>query len=127
MYLLRQGAGESGLFGRWGGEEFVILIPNVDGQVALKIADQIRVNVRDHIFTSDNGHQIRITISFGIALYPHDAQDLFTLFALADRAAYMAKKRGKDRACSYQECVASAAEPPKPDQASNGQNAYVGM
>jgi diguanylate cyclase (GGDEF)-like protein len=99
--LLKQGAGKSGLFGRWGGEEFIILMPNTDEQTALQIANEIRQNVRIHTFESSNGHKVRVTISFGVALYPRHAKDLFTLFALADRAASLAKKAGKDRVSLY--------------------------
>ncbi|MBN1582722.1 MAG: diguanylate cyclase [Anaerolineae bacterium] len=99
--LLKQGAGKSGLFGRWGGEEFVILMPNTDEQAAIKIANEIRQSVHDQTFESSDGCQVRVTISFGVAICPRDAKDLFTLFALADHAASLAKKAGKDRVYLY--------------------------
>jgi diguanylate cyclase len=99
--IMREGAAESGVFGRWGGEEFVILLPNADERAALDVADAIRQRVCDHAFSSADGRQVHITISVGIALYPRDAADLFGLFAHADRAVRRAKQMGKNRVCVH--------------------------
>jgi diguanylate cyclase (GGDEF)-like protein len=99
--IMREGSGESGVFGRWGGEEFVILLPNADERSAVAVADDIRRRVCDHVFSSADGRQIHVTVSVGIVLCPRDAADLFGLFAQADRAARRAKQMGKNRVCVH--------------------------
>jgi diguanylate cyclase (GGDEF)-like protein len=77
---------------RWGGEEFLILLPNTDGEAALHIARRLQKAVRSHDF-SEVGHR---TASFGIAVC--SGEDTFdTLVSRADRALYRAKETGRDR------------------------------
>jgi diguanylate cyclase (GGDEF)-like protein len=76
---------------RWGGEEFLILLPRTDMEAARKIAQRLRQEIRTHYFTGV-GHR---TASFGIAVCaPEDTFD--TLVSRADRALYRAKKKGRD-------------------------------
>jgi diguanylate cyclase (GGDEF)-like protein len=84
-------------FGRWGGEEFVGLLPGADEEQALEAADRVRQHVQDTVFQSLDGRDVRITISVGVALCPQDAVDLVSLYQLADRAAHQAKRMGKNR------------------------------
>lgn len=100
--LMKQVVGDAGIVGRWGGEEFVVLLPNVDDQEAMEIAERIRQSVQDYVFESD-GHQVRATISTGVALFPRDAGDITKLVKQADRAAYLAKRLGKNRVCLYED------------------------
>jgi diguanylate cyclase (GGDEF)-like protein len=95
--LCEQGVKGRGILRRWGGEEFALLLPDADGPQAFVFADQIRRDVQDHVFRSDDGRDVRVTISIGIAVYPRDAQDLFSLHELADHAAHLAKRMGKNK------------------------------
>ena len=101
--LMRESVGESGIVGRWGGEEFVATLPRTGEQRALAIADEIQQRVRDHAFHTDDGSEVQATISIGVALFPRDAGDFASLHKQADRAAYLAKKTGKDRVCLYED------------------------
>jgi diguanylate cyclase (GGDEF)-like protein len=101
--LMRESVGESGIVGRWGGEEFVATLPRTSEQGALAIADEIQQRVRDHAFHTDDGSEVQATISIGVALFPRDAGDFASLHKQADRAAYLAKKTGKDRVCLYED------------------------
>jgi diguanylate cyclase (GGDEF)-like protein len=101
--LWREGAGEAGLACRWGGEELAILLPNMNEQQAMERAETIRRTIEDHIFMSDDGREVRVTISTGVALFPRDAQEIIELVKMADRAQYLAKRSGKNRVCLYQD------------------------
>ncbi|WP_420883012.1 GGDEF domain-containing protein [Thermus tengchongensis] len=72
------------LVGRWGGEEFALLLPRTQGEEAMQVAERIRQGLKG----------LGITGSLGVAVYEGDLKDLFQR---ADRALYLAKERGKDR------------------------------
>jgi diguanylate cyclase (GGDEF)-like protein len=101
--LMKQIVGESGVVGRSGGEEFFILLPNMDEQDALSIANEIRQQTQDHVFTSQDRREMQATISTGVAVFPRDAADIASLKRQADRAAYLAKRMGKNRVCLYED------------------------
>ena len=81
---------------RWGGEEFVVLLPETPTDGALVMAERIRKTVEVHRFPG----AIPVTISIGVATFqPGDSED--TLLGRADAAAYTAKRAGRNRvACS---------------------------
>lgn len=82
--------------GRWGGEEFMIILPesSVDGGEIL--AEKLRVQINDYNFTTV-GH---ITASFGVAGFDANISDI-ELIARADESMYKAKKSGKNCICKY--------------------------
>ena len=82
---------KSDVFGRWGGEEFLILLPNTDVNGAKMVAEKIRKSIEDYDF---NG--LKITISLGVTQLKID--DTIEKFVnRADMALYQAKKEGKNR------------------------------
>jgi len=82
--------------GRFGGEEFMIICPNIDSEGAKKIAEKIRKLVRDI-----NIHSIpEITISIGVAEYNY-GEDISEFIKKADIALYSAKNKGKNRVEAY--------------------------
>jgi diguanylate cyclase (GGDEF)-like protein len=81
---------------RWGGEEFVIVLPFTDLDSAYKIAERIRVNINSHKYSGLPENYV-ITASFGLATYPIHAKTKNDLFKKADEAAYISKKNGKNR------------------------------
>jgi diguanylate cyclase (GGDEF)-like protein len=80
--------------GRWGGEEFLMLLPGTDHAGALEVAEKLRVAVAALDFQQP---ELRVTASFGVAAYPLDALDADTLLRTADRALYAAKAKGRNR------------------------------
>jgi diguanylate cyclase (GGDEF)-like protein len=83
---------------RYGGEEFSYILPmtNLDGGRAT--AERVRKRVADTQFLADRGPPVRLTVSFGIAGYPHAAvSGIEDLLQKADAALYKAKARGKNR------------------------------
>jgi len=83
--------------GRWGGEEFVAILPDVDRQGALIAAEHVRARIADHAFVTCGG--ARLTCSIGVAAYPRDAPERDGLIAAADQALYAAKRLGRDKVC----------------------------
>jgi diguanylate cyclase (GGDEF)-like protein len=87
---------------RYGGEEFIILLPQTEREGALEMGERIRRAVRAHSFANGKeGLDIRVTISLGTAAYPQDASGASELIARCDEALRAAKRAGKDGICAY--------------------------
>ena len=84
------------LLARWGGEEFVVLLPGADQAVAAAIAERLRDAVARHALLIDCG-SLRMTVSLGVAALGGNALGFDELASLADRALYRAKANGRDR------------------------------
>ena len=80
--------------GRYGGEEFLMLLPSTDQSGALQVAEKLRHGIEALEFQQPD---LRVTASFGIATYPLDALDSDSLVRMADRALYSAKANGRNR------------------------------
>lgn len=88
---------QTDLLGRYGGDEFVALLPETDDAHAIEIMERLRQSIASNEihFLSQ---RIQITMSFGIATLPRNAPDaLAWLIAEADRALYAAKRHGRNR------------------------------
>ena len=85
---------------RYGGEEFVVIMPETPSGKALEVMNRIREHLARTAFKID-GHEedFRVTISAGIASFPGDAQSKDELIAKADKALYTAKKKGRNLVC----------------------------
>lgn len=93
--LLSSSIRKSDIALRYGGEEFVILMPNTNYKDALMLSNRIRLNVKSTHFV-ENGTELLISISGGIAVYPTDAKTADELIYSADSALYRAKGAGKN-------------------------------
>ena len=94
--VLRATVRESDLAGRWGGEEFLLVLTGADAGGGAQLADRIRASLAERSFLGRDGAVFGVTCSFGVAqLRPGD--DGRELFAAADRALYQAKRKGKNR------------------------------
>ena len=83
---------------RWGGEEFAVLLPGTDLDGALKIAEQIRVNVENTKVPCADGSETRITVSIGVnTLTPTPGKSHDDFIYGADKALYSAKKSGRNK------------------------------
>jgi diguanylate cyclase (GGDEF)-like protein/PAS domain S-box-containing protein len=87
--------------GRFGGEEFVIVLPEMDLEEAQETAERLRRKVAEEPQPLGNDQTVPLTISVGVAVYPDHGQTASTLCAAADKAMYLAKERGRN-------CVAMA-------------------
>ncbi|HEY4485199.1 MAG TPA: sensor domain-containing diguanylate cyclase [Nitrospiria bacterium] len=87
------------IIARYGGDEFVVVLPDTDVETARRIAHRIQKTLREHSFLKAEGLKVGMTASFGIAGYPEHAQTKRDLVRLADQAMYQAKNSGRDRIC----------------------------
>jgi diguanylate cyclase (GGDEF)-like protein/PAS domain S-box-containing protein len=88
------------IFGRWGGEEFVALLPETTAEGAAIIAERLRKMVADTV-VKFNDHKITFTVSIGIAQYRDGETTIESPLARADSAVYDAKKSGRNKVSVY--------------------------
>ncbi|MCL2265952.1 MAG: diguanylate cyclase [Treponema sp.] len=87
---------------RWGGEEFVILLPNTSVEGAVEIAEKLRTRVENTEITHENGEITKITISVGVrAVVPDNGITVDTFVSEADKALYAAKAAGRNKVICY--------------------------
>lgn len=83
---------------RFGGEEFVVLLPEINAQGAAVVADKVRIAVEGHPFPGRHSQPGgALTVTLGLASYPADSEDALELVDLADRALYAGKQQGGNR------------------------------
>jgi diguanylate cyclase (GGDEF)-like protein len=82
---------------RFGGEEFVVVLPGVTASVARKRAEQLRAKIEALTVRYAEGNLPKITISVGIATYPHSGSTPVEVLKVADEALYVAKHEGRNR------------------------------
>jgi diguanylate cyclase (GGDEF)-like protein len=94
--VLRQTVRDADVVGRFGGEEFVVLLPGADAAEACKIAERLRqeMSAREIVFAAG---QVRVTVSVGAAVIHLHGNDLPSLLASADLAMYLAKQGGRNQ------------------------------
>ena len=85
---------------RYGGDEFTILLPDTQHDVALEIAERIRKLVEETLFEASRGTPFRLTISIGVGTFPQHGRDRTNLLDVADKAMYRAKSLGRNCVCS---------------------------
>jgi two-component system, cell cycle response regulator len=95
--ILRESAREIDMVGRYGGEEFIVILPGTDEEAAAQFAERVRASVAEHLFR-DEANEVRMTVSGGVASYPGEGvghPDM--LIKRADQALYNSKTTGRDR------------------------------
>ena len=90
---------------RWGGEEFMILLPNTDRQGALIVAEDIRKNMEETSVPCSDGLAAKITISIGVAAVNSEerCKTIDEFVFRADTALYTAKTSGRNRVCCFED------------------------
>ncbi|WP_370136027.1 diguanylate cyclase [Alteromonas sp.] len=84
---------------RWGGEEFLVFLPNTRVHYAKQIAENLRV----HLFTHDINKFIRVTVSIGVAGTSPGEEDINVLIKQSDQALYLAKAKGRNKVVLWEE------------------------
>jgi diguanylate cyclase (GGDEF)-like protein len=77
---------------RYGGDEFVLLLPETTSVEARVVTERIRDAINAHIYAESEGHNIRLTASFGIATFPEDADNKLDIVRMSDNAMYRVKE-----------------------------------
>ena len=80
----------------YGGDEFVVVLPDMSKAAAYRKADDIRMKINETPYLCDDGHNIHVGISLGLASFPEDAKNSQELLALADGALFQIKASGKN-------------------------------
>jgi diguanylate cyclase (GGDEF)-like protein len=86
----------NGIMGRWSGDEFLCVLPQADSVAGYRVAEQLRAAIEGMVIPMGNSIT-NVTVSAGVALYPHDASDAHRLLVAADEALYHAKRTGRNR------------------------------
>ena len=102
------------LCGRFGGEEFALLLPRTTATQALEITERIRQGISQLAIPRDGTAAIRVTISIGVAVPSQARRTLDDLLAAADHALYQAKRSGRDRVVIYADTRVPQASRPLP-------------
>jgi len=96
--ILKGNLREIDIIGRYGGEEFIIVLTGIGKEEAFKVAGRIRENIEGEIFKAYD-EVVSTTVSIGVSLFPDDGIDMESLIESADRALYKAKETGRNRVC----------------------------
>ncbi len=83
---------------RYGGEEFVVILPETDQAGAMITAERLRSAIEQHEFKDSKGQSYKVMISLGVSTYPDHAKDRLLLIKAADKALYVSKETGRNRA-----------------------------
>lgn len=100
--ILKTSLREIDLVGRYGGEEFSILLPDTEFDEAKIVSERLIQSVRNYDFKAYD-QKFKITISIGVAVFPGDGDTLIKLTEAADKGLYAAKERGRNRSVFYKE------------------------
>jgi diguanylate cyclase (GGDEF)-like protein len=85
---------------RYGGDEFVVMLPDTPVRGALEVAERMRHAIEQMPFTTEAG-RVPCTVSIGVSCYPEDGRTIDALLARADRGLYLAKEGGRNRVAQF--------------------------
>ncbi len=89
--LLEQNVRKLDIVSRYGGDEFVIILPQTSHEISFHIAERLRKMIEKNVFLINDSNSIKLTASFGVASYPDNAKGKDDLLRLADNAMYSGK------------------------------------
>ncbi len=110
--LLREGLRQIDLPARIGGEELAVILPGTDAEGAYLVAERLRAALRDAFADAS----VPITISFGLAAHPADAETASSLVRAADEALYGAKESGRNRSVVHSPALRELVRCGRPEQ-----------
>jgi two-component system, cell cycle response regulator len=112
------------IIGRWGGEEFLAILPDTELPGAVQAAERLRATVASYIFVIGGG--IHLTCSLGVASYPQDAIEHNHLVAAADQAMYAAKKLGRNQVRRFDDPVMATLDTSSHEMYSRNETMLMG-
>ena len=93
---IQQGLRETDVLARYGGDEFVLMLPQTGTDGAFEVAERVRNTIASTPLNTQ-GSKVTTTVSAGVATYPEHGKDLATVMNCADQALYTSKKSGRNR------------------------------
>lgn len=99
--IIKENVREVDFAGRYGGEEFCIILPDTSKDGAVHVAERLRSAVEAHVFKAYD-ENIKVTVSIGVTVFPDDGADLNQLIDYADQAMYKAKAEGRNKVRAWQ-------------------------
>ena len=99
-YNLEENMRTSDINSRFGGEEFVVILPETIPSQAIALAERLRKSIQNMVISED-GIKVNITASIGVASYPENGNDFSEILQKADTAMYKAKDQGRNRVKVY--------------------------
>ncbi len=97
--IIEESIPENALAARFGGEEFSVIVPNVDHEKVLQLAENLRRNIESKFKEGRGRLKRKVTVSIGVALYPKQGHSDLELIRSADQQLYAAKHAGRNRVC----------------------------
>ncbi|MBN2383690.1 sensor domain-containing diguanylate cyclase [bacterium] len=89
--LMKSHFRETDLIARYGGDEFVLVLPETGTQETFQLAESMRRKLAEHVFLENTGNKVHLTASFGVATFPIHAKNKDELILMADKAMFQAK------------------------------------
>ncbi|SHJ85848.1 diguanylate cyclase (GGDEF) domain-containing protein [Hathewaya proteolytica DSM 3090] len=96
--LIRNKIRSADIFGRYGGEELLVVLPNSDKTAGVTCAEKLRKSIEESKML---GERRKVTVSIGVSCFPEDGQDSIELIEKADKALYIAKNRGRNQVVAW--------------------------
>ncbi|HYG11709.1 MAG TPA: sensor domain-containing diguanylate cyclase, partial [Pyrinomonadaceae bacterium] len=94
--VILTGVRDTDVVARYGGDEFVVILPETGLEMAVRVAERMREKIAENIFTGGRSLRLRLTASFGLSSFPEHSQSPQQLIADADAAMYEAKAAHKN-------------------------------
>jgi diguanylate cyclase (GGDEF)-like protein len=91
-FLIRSAVRDTDIPARYGGDEFVVILPRTEGKAAQVLAEKMRRLIEAHTFLQEEGIDARLGVSLGVATFPAEAADKEALIRLADKRMYEDKE-----------------------------------
>lgn len=98
--VLKKSTREEDIVARYAGDEFVVILPEASSEAAFSVASRILEATASYPFKGETEEaSLRVTLSIGLATYPHNGTEIKELIGQADRALYSSKHAGRNRVC----------------------------
>ncbi len=90
---------EKDLVYRYGGDEFVVLLPDVEGMQSKQVGARLLKKITSHLFKVEGVKDFKLSVSIGIGRFPIDAKSKKDILSIADQMMYHAKNQGRGKVC----------------------------
>ncbi len=100
--ILSDGIRDYDRVGRWGGEEFILVLPETQLQDAIVVAERLRIQISETVIRLENESSLSVQISLGIACSSGQFDSLAKFIDAADQALYQAKQTGRNKVCVFE-------------------------